>query len=831
MPRPPPPLKPWASCQQLTSPSPMSVRGRAQAALTANVHGVVGPPVALDRERNRVLVAEALQRAAMVANNGNLDAACLLLAETQAVLASAPSTLARDPVADRLLEVITVAVRRLDQVLSEFKSRTSSSSLLDKPGGWSQPLTLRSDVRRRPRPRPRMVPTGYVVPSRPRLLGRLLPSGGALACSAAAAPRSERHPNKPCCAVLSAQAQSSPLMGVLIGGPVPPSDARAPLKPRTFSVSLPFSSLGAGAARSDANNPSLVGANTIGATTNLHDGGSSSTNSSAIAASSSGGGGSLAANSGDSTPWQRRALLLRDGTDATPAPVAEGDSSTHCNINELTLRSGAGMLGKSPPLRLLGSVSFANGKRGRVGGTFRGRPRLQPPVLMPLHAPPVVRDANNAPAAAPPLGIGPPLPPAGATAKGVQGSYESWLCRLMRTPLRPLPLPDELIAHIFSFLQPAVLFHESLSLPSLIVDKCTTTVRGHYTTISAALRSAQPGDRLLIRPGVYRESLRIDVPVMLLGCPSGGHGASSSVTITSSRNHTVHSTASFARMDHITLRQTGSSGRSCLLVSRGRLDVSDCDISSASGLCVEVTDSAAPIVRHSRIHGGAAAGLWFRASGGGLVEGNEIWGNGWSGVQISDESNPELLRNYIHDNKSAGIISFNHGRGIARHNDITSNGKGGVQVRSRASPELVCNRIFAERSFGVWVYEHGLGRFEDNDIVNNAWSGFQVEESSAPNVVGNRLRGNRSAGIVVYNRGSGTYEWNDISCNGRCGVQIKSGSAPTFRHNRIHHEKQAGVLTAEDGTGVLEDNDIFDNRMHGGSSPALARPSSVAPHL
>jgi len=418
------------------------------------------------------------------------------------------------------------------------------------------------------------------------------------------------------------------------------------------------------------------------------------------------------------------------------------------------------------------------------------------------------------------------LPPAGAAAKGVQGSYESWLCRLLRMPMRPLPLPDELIMHIFSFLQPAVLFHASLTLPSLIVDKTATTVRGHYTTISAALRAAQPGDRLIIRPGVYRESLRIEVPVMLLGYQSGAGavGASGGVTITSSRNHTVHSTASFARMENITLRQTGSSGRSCLLVSSGRLDVSECDISSASGLCVEVTDSASPIVRHSRIHGGAAAGLWFRAGGCGLVEGNEIWGNGWSGVQISDESNPTLLRNYIHDNKSAGVISFNHGRGVARHNDITSNGKGGVQVRSRASPVLICNRIFAERSFGVWVYEHGLGRFEDNDIVNNAWSGFQVEEGSAPNVVGNRLRGNRSAGIVVYNRGSGTYEWNDISCNGRCGVQIKSGSAPYFRHNRIHHEKQAGVLTAEDGTGVLEDNDIFDNQWSGVQTEGPSNP-------
>ena len=750
----------------------------SQAGLSAESQGPPTAPISLDRERNRVLVAEALQRAAMVANNGNLEAACLLLAETESMLMASPSTIARDPLGERLVEVVSVALRRLDQVLREFKTRASGSSvLLEKPGGhWSQPLALRDNQ-----------PTPLNVGS------------------------------------------------ILVGGGGTASDARAPLKPRTFSVSLPFSSLGAGAARADANNPSGVGNSSlsVGASPfSLHD-----NSSLGGSLTSSGGAGSSSNFTGEASAWQRRALLLRDNADSTASPsgAAAGSNADQSSIpvsaRDLSLRTGTGLLGKAPPLRLLGSVSFAGAKRGgRVGGALRGRPRLQPPVLMPLHAPPMVRDANAAGGMANmPLGIGPPLPPPGAARVGVPGtSYESWLCRLMRTPLRPLPLPDELIAHIFSFLQPAVLFHETLSLNSLVVDKCTTTVRGHYTTISAALRAAQPGDRLLIRPGVYRESLKIDVPVMLLGCPSAssnaGAGGGSGVTITSSRNHTVHSTAAFARMENITLRQTGSSGRSCLLVSRGRLDVSDCDISSASGLCVEVTDSAAPIVRHSRIHGGAAAGLWFRAGGCGTVEGNEIWGNGWSGVQISEESNPELLRNYIHDNKSAGIISFNHGKGVARHNDITSNGKGGVQVRSRASPELICNRIFAERSFGVWVYEHGLGKFEDNDIVNNAWSGFQVEEGSAPNVIGNRLRGNRSAGIVVYNRGAGTYEWNDISCNGRCGVQIKSGSAPTFRHNRIHHEKQAGVLTAEDGTGVLEDNDIFDNQWSGVQTEGPSNP-------
>jgi len=475
-------------------------------------------------------------------------------------------------------------------------------------------------------------------------------------------------------------------------------------------------------------------------------------------------------------------------------------------------------------LRLLGTTPYGTSRRVGRGPMLRGRPRLQPPVLMPLHAPPM---ADAPVGLAPPLQLAavPPLPPPGSLARSRQGSYESWLCRLLRSPLQPLPLPDEIIVHIFTFVEPTVLFHPSLSLPAVIVDK-STSVRGHHSTISSALRAVQPGDQILVRPGVYRESLSIDVPVAIIGCPAptGGPG----VTITSSRNHTMHSTAPFARLENVVLRQTGASGRSCLLCSRGTLEVSNCDISSASGLCVEVTDAATPIVRQSRIHSGAAAGLWFRSGAGGLVEGSEIWGNGWSGVQISDGSNPTLLQNFIHDNKSAGLISFNNGRGAALNNDITSNGKGGVQVRSRACPELSHNRIFNERSFGVWVYEHGFGMFEDNDIVNNAWSGFQVEEGSAPMVIGNRLRGNRSAGIVVYNRGCGTYEWNDISANGRCGVQIKSGSSPVFRRNRIHHEKQAGVLTAEDGAGILEENDIFDNQWsgvqtEGPSNPQLRR--------
>lgn len=594
----------------------------------------------------------------------------------------------------------------------------------------------------------------------------------------------------------------------VMGGSVS-EPGRTPLRPRTFSVALPLGSPTRG-------EPTGGGSFSPGGPGNplfLPTAASAAAESPPAAHAQS--------------PLRRMPTAHRkEGDSILPLP-SSGDSLTrHGDLSPLSLFGGSFLSSKPPlSLRLFGTVHLATGKRLGRGPMLRGRPRLQPPVLMPLHAPPTA--SADAPAGVPPplqLASIPPLPPPGTRTRARHGSYESWLCRLLRSPLQPLPLPDEIIVHIFTFVEPIVLFHPSLSLPTLVVDKASC-LRGHHATIASALRAVQPGERILIRPGVYRESLVLNVPVAIIGCPAPGGGPG--VTITSSRNHTVHSTALFARLDNVLLRQTGGSGRSCLLCSHGTLEVSDCDISSASGLCVEVTDAATPIIRHSRVHSGAAAGIWFRSAAGGLVEGNEIWGNGWSGVQISDGSNPTLLRNFIHDNKSAGLISFNHGRGVALHNDITSNGKGGVQVRSRASPELSHNRIFSERSFGVWVYEHGFGTFEDNDIVNNAWSGFQVEEGSDPTVMGNRLRGNRSAGIVVYNRGAGTYEWNDISANGRCGVQIKSGSTPVFRRNRIHHEKQAGVLTAEDGTGVLEENDIFDNQWSGVQTEGPSNPKLV----
>ena len=74
----------------------------------------------MDRERNRVLVAEALQRAAAAANTGNMEAACTLLADTQAMLLNSPSTLHNEPLGVRLLEVVSSGLLRREPRLNSY---------------------------------------------------------------------------------------------------------------------------------------------------------------------------------------------------------------------------------------------------------------------------------------------------------------------------------------------------------------------------------------------------------------------------------------------------------------------------------------------------------------------------------------------------------------------------------------------------------------------------------------------------------------------------------------------------------------------------------------
>lgn len=298
--------------------------------------------------------------------------------------------------------------------------------------------------------------------------------------------------------------------------------------------------------------------------------------------------------------------------------------------------------------------------------------------------------------------------------------------------------------------------------------------RGNHTTIREAMRAAQPGERIIIRPGSYNEVLTLDKPLELVG-----EGDRDQIIISAADAHVIHCTASHGRVANLTLRQTGSGNAYGIDIAAGRLELEGCDISSL----------------------------------------------GWSAVSIHGDANPTVRHNRIHNSKQCGIIVYDGAQGLLEDNDISGSTLSGIEIKEKANPTVRRNHIHAGKSCGVKVHEQGQGLLEDNDIFANVYPGIDVQQESAPVVRGNRIHHNEGSGINIHDKGAGVFEDNEIYANvasklstaiwsmlsvPSAGIEI-SGGAPTMRRNSVRQNNGAGIHIRGTGGGVFEENDLRGN--------------------
>ena len=217
--------------------------------------------------------------------------------------------------------------------------------------------------------------------------------------------------------------------------------------------------------------------------------------------------------------------------------------------------------------------------------------------------------------------------------------------------------------------------------PTRVVDALH---RGDFSTITAAIKAAQPGDRILVRPGLYREGLVIDKTLEIIG-----DGKRDDVVIEAKGKHVVLFQTTMGRVANLTLRQMDGGDWDAVDITQGRLDLEDCDVTSKSRTCVAVHGGADPRVRRNRIHDGKSAGVYVYENGQGTLEDNDIFGNALTGVEIKEGSNPTLRGNRIHDGKQSGVNVHENGQGTLEDNDIFANAYSGVESKPARIPPCV----------------------------------------------------------------------------------------------------------------------------------------------
>lgn len=330
--------------------------------------------------------------------------------------------------------------------------------------------------------------------------------------------------------------------------------------------------------------------------------------------------------------------------------------------------------------------------------------------------------------------------------------------------------------------------------------------RGDFTTITAAIDAADPGDRILVYPGLYEEGLVIDKPLEIVGV-----GGPEEVVVQARGKNALLFKTTMGRVSNLALRQLGEGQWYGVDISQGRLELEDCDITSQGLPCVAIHAGADPRLRRNRIHDGKEAGVVVYDNGLGTLEDNDIFGNALSGVAIKTGANPTLRRNRIHSGKASGVFVYENGQGTLEDNDIFGNAYSEVAISESGNPTLRRNRIHDSKAGGVHVYENGLGTMEDNDIFDNALTGVAIKTGGNPTLRRNRIHDGKQTGVFVYEKGLGTLEDNDIRGNAQAGVRIKEEGNPTLRRNRINKNGYEAVWVSHGGSGIIEDNDLRDN--------------------
>jgi len=337
---------------------------------------------------------------------------------------------------------------------------------------------------------------------------------------------------------------------------------------------------------------------------------------------------------------------------------------------------------------------------------------------------------------------------------------------------------------------------------------------GHARTIAEALGKAASGARVFIRPGVYRETIRVEKPVELFG-----DGPVSGIVLEGTGSTVLQLRAETFSLHGVTIRGTAleATGAPLLEVLRGTALIEDCTVSggntgislagsrtrgvlrrlqltgfrtcgilvsgratarldrcrvASSRTGIELDSGSEAAIHECHIEGGHY-GIAFGPRTRGTVEGTEVTKYVYAGILVRDGADPAARKCTVHHG-NFGIEVSDRGKGDFAECDVAGNARGFFITRS-GNP-LVRRCAIHDGQFGVGASEKGKGVFEDCRITGNLYAGVSSRGGAHPRLVRCQVTGNRDVGVWVYEKSQATVEGCDLSGNSRGPFTIEAGS-------------------------------------------------------
>ena len=310
----------------------------------------------------------------------------------------------------------------------------------------------------------------------------------------------------------------------------------------------------------------------------------------------------------------------------------------------------------------------------------------------------------------------------------------------------------------------------------------TTHIVRQGESLQGAINRADSGDTIIVREGVYRESLNITRPIVLEG-----------------RGRPL--------LD-------GSAIGNALTINADGAKVSGFEIRTTRRTGVHVL-SGGNIIENNSISG-CLDGIRLEGAHSNIIANNSI-NNNTNGITLysSKENriqNCDIRDNYINEESDCGIFLIYSQGNVIQDNQLRNNGDTSISLRSASNNSIINNTVIENDWYGISLSESSNGnRIAYNNASNNIDAGIYLDCSRNNHLLGNRAVDNSKGIYLSYDSNDNILEENYLSQNGKGLYLANHASNNTILGNTAQDNGYGIYLTFSSRWDLVYANHLINN--------------------
>lgn len=312
-----------------------------------------------------------------------------------------------------------------------------------------------------------------------------------------------------------------------------------------------------------------------------------------------------------------------------------------------------------------------------------------------------------------------------------------------------------------------------------------------FSTIAEAIKQAQPGTEIRVKPGQYQERLIIDKDVEIIG-----DGPPEDIIIKHNAP-CLQMRAKHARVEGLTFEGKGEpdKNRGAVELEQGQSIMCNCIITSQTKYCVTINGEACdPTIDHCQIQKGKGYGIIIDNHGKGVIDYCKITGNALAGIGIARGSEPLIRNCEISRNKQKGVDIY-QGGGIFQECSI---GQHEVAVSIRGGDKVHLQKCKVYRAdTGIWIDEKSEVWLIDHTRIFSNNTGIKIIDDSLVVLQECSIDKDNKLGIEIKGRRASVKDCQ-VEDNARYRIRAESNSGALFEKHQPNGNQTNPMSTEED---------------------------------